>query len=75
MTEETNNMTTFVVDSSKKFEIDLSEEAVNGLMEDTDADSPESALAELMGQQVTNSVEPSQKLLEVNVTVDGPSDD
>ena len=79
MTEDqqptTPEMTSYEIDARRKFEMDFSEQQIQGMMQRTGADSAEEAIEQALLQQETQHVEPEQKLIGVNVEANGPSDD
>jgi len=72
---ETPEMTSYEIDARRKFEMDFSEQQIQGMMARTDADTAEEAIEEALLQQETQHVEPEQKLIGLNVQANGPSDD
>jgi hypothetical protein len=68
-------MTSYQIRATRVFEQDFAEQQVEGLMQQTGADSPEEAIEQILLQQETDHIEPDQKLLGVDVQADGPSDD
>jgi hypothetical protein len=73
--EEMPDMTSFEVTATRAFEMDFSERQLQGMMQRTEADTPEEAIEEVFVQQEVQHVEPEQKLLGADVQVNGPSND
>jgi hypothetical protein len=69
------DMTSYEIRATRAFEQDFADQQVEGLMQQTGADSPEEAIEQMLVQQETQHIEPEQKLLGVDVQADGPSDD
>jgi len=68
-------MNSFEITSTRHFEVDFSDGQIAQLLEQTGAETPENALAQITGENERNKIAPEEKLLGVDVTVDGPSDD
>lgn len=78
MTDEhtpNDEMQSYTVTASRKFEMDLSEAQKRGLMKQMSVETPEEALEEMLLTNEIESIEPEQKLLGADVTVDEPSDE
>jgi hypothetical protein len=73
----TNNPTphTFVVTVTRQFEMDMMPQQAAAIAEQLGEETPEAALAEQFAEQEAAQVEATQKLLGLDVDVDGPSDD
>lgn len=68
-------LTTFTVKTEKIIELDFSPSEIQAMMEKVDAETPEEAVSSVVFQREQRSVEPQEKLLSMEITTDGPSDD
>jgi hypothetical protein len=66
---------TFVVTVTRRFEMDMMPSKATALCEQMGADTPEAALAESVAEREASQVDATQKLLGLDVDVDGPSDE
>jgi hypothetical protein len=66
---------TYEVTVLRSFEMDMGYQQAEVLMRQTDTETPEAALGEMLGQRERDSVKPEHKLTEVSVNVDETSDD
>jgi hypothetical protein len=66
---------TFVVTATRSFEMDLHPRRVEEIEARSGDETVESFIAEMIGEQEADRIEPTQKLLNLDVEVDGPSDD
>lgn len=72
MTESTQ---TFTVTVERRYETDFTDKELAHLLSKSDADSEEEVIATLLGMQETEEIGPTEKLINLEVDVDGPSDD
>jgi len=68
-------MTSYEVRATRVFEMDFADRQLQGMMQQTGADTAEEAIEKTLLRQETQHIEPEQKLLGADVQVDGPSDD
>jgi len=72
---EAPEMTSYEIDARRKFEMDFSEQQIQGMMQRTGADTAEEAIEESLLQTEIQHVQPEQKLIGADVQANGPSDD
>lgn len=65
----------FEITTVKSVEVDFTEEEIQNLCEQLDADSAEGAIERLYANRSIDGVEPEEKLLTIQVEANGPSDD
>lgn len=76
MTEEptqTPEMNSYEIDARRKFEMNFSEQQIQGMMQWTGADTAEEAIEDSLLQTEIQHVQPEQKLVGADVQVNGPS--
>lgn len=66
---------TFVITVHRKIEMDVGPGLGRRLKEQFETETVEAALAQSVAEIEANEVEPTEKLLNLDVDVDGPSDD
>ena len=72
---QTPEMTSYEIDTRRKFEMDFSEQQIQGMIQRTGADTAEEAIEESLLQKEIQQVQPEQKLIGADVQANGPSDD
>lgn len=76
MTDQTESqdkvdVNSYTVTSTRVFEVDFSENQVAQLMQQTGETEPEAAIEAALEADETNKIAPEQKLLGIDVMVDG----
>jgi hypothetical protein len=69
------DLETFTVRTETVIELDFTESEVQAMMQQTDTETPEEAVSQMMFQREQSAVKPQEKLLSMEITTDGPSDD
>jgi hypothetical protein len=70
---DTPEMKNYVVTTTRKFEVDFSEEQVKMMMQETGTETAEDAIQQALFQQEVQHIQPEQKLLGIDVNANEPS--
>lgn len=65
----------FTITVNRTFEVDYTQEQIDQLMRRTGEDSATNAIATARGENEAQAVRPVEKLIGINVSVDGPDDE
>lgn len=72
-TEAVQTMNSYEITAMRLFEMDFSDQLLQSFMDQVGADDPEEALEQVLLQKEMDHIQPEQKLLNVEVRADGPS--
>lgn len=74
-TADESPLNSYTVSIQKEYEMDLDTKTAMALVAEADTTNPEEAIASTIATQEMGQIEPTQKLLGIDVQVDGPSND
>jgi hypothetical protein len=72
---QTPESKTFTITATRQYEVDFTDEEILNIIANSGKEDVTDALEEITANREQRAVEPTEKLLGVDVNVDGPSDD